>query len=256
MNPIERNRFVSGVMSLREFQRAFCRALESGDMTGLPEGISSDSFRFFLHHHTCRQSLLDRLSTVFEKTRQVIGSDHFVARAIAYMDTHPQTTPYLLLYGEDFGSFLRQSISEPMTIALIQFEEAIQKLLKEPLPDVTHDREHWATFSEFQLERLRFRFHPHVRLYQTDFPLHIFWDTIPSPDESLRMRESWSYMMQGTVMGVTFKPMGKGDVAFLSTLFDNDSLGEAQARALSIESNFDLSQALARCLPYVKEVCS
>lgn len=96
--------------ALLELQRAFSRALLSGDAQEVGRHIAEDGFsaaeRLRIYGNTCRSTLIETLRMTYPAVDRLVGGAFFDGAAGSFGERHPPRSACLNDYGSGFDDFL------------------------------------------------------------------------------------------------------------------------------------------------------
>lgn len=238
-----------------ELARAFACALRQPgrpvpDPIGKTDGAPSLK-RFSVYRNNVAMSLRAALAATYPVVKTLVGEDFFAAMARIYVSDHLPSTPVLLSYGCNFPDFIET------------FEPARQLPY---LPDVA--RVEWSLNESYHaadarpitvqvlsaldpeaLERVRFVFHPSLRLIRSEWPVLSIWHAHQQDDPAAYLPslaeacgECGFVVRPKLAVGATLLPAA--GFKLLAALRDCETLTEA-AGVLPKAAQADLSAMLA-----------
>ncbi len=195
------------MLPLRELQRAFLRAVASGDpaatIASAVEGVVTEvrdcgplsaRERVQIYARMYGTRLVDALAEDYPRVVAVLGWDRFHEVAHAYVAEHPSRHPSLRWFGERFAGFLATTAAsrDPTFVAdLARLEWA--RVMVFDAPDVEllsveslrqHPPESWA--------QLRLRAVPALEVMRVGWPVHEIWEAAAKGEPAAwRPAERW-----------------------------------------------------------------
>jgi hypothetical protein len=240
------------VPALHETQRAFAGGLIDGV---LPQNVTARipeeaPLRFAVYRNNVRVGLIEALRARFPVVERLVGEEFFRACAGLFATRHPPRSRLLMQYGEDFPAFLEsfepaRSLPYLPDVARLEIArgEAYHAADAEPLGP-----EAFARAASGDVERLRLRLHPSLRLVVSRYPIVAIWE-MNQPGrkpERLPLDQGETALVARPAMTVNVEPISPGYAAFLAAFAVGGDLSEAASAAASREDDFDLAGHLAR----------
>jgi hypothetical protein len=170
---------------------SFAAALLNPDAP-VPPGIT-DSFgqpaprRFAVYRNNVAASLTRALEAAFPTVRKLVGDEFFSAMAVLFLRAHPPRSPILMLYGQDFPTWL-ESFTPVAHLGYLPDVARLDQAMRESYhaadsTPLTKDQLDWLLGQD--LGPLRLTLAPSVRLVRSRWPIAAIWaanhDGGPSP---------------------------------------------------------------------------
>lgn len=234
-------------------QTEFTHALLNPDIavpTGLigPSGSPAGK-RFDVHRNNVVVSLIDAMKTAFPVIHKLLGDSFFKAMSAIYVRTHPPKSPILMFYGEDFSAFLmgfEQVQHLPYLPDMARLELARRHSYHSAdIPAVAAKL--LGDLSPEDLMRAKFILSPMMRIVASDYPVLSIWqmnmmDNAPKIEAACEV-----VLITRPELDMEMHKLDPPTHIFLTQLKDK-SLGSAYDAAISVDEDFDLTQAIALLL--------
>ncbi len=243
--------------TLADSQAAFARALTDPSAPApedirRPGGDASDTpqtKRFDVYRNNVIVTAMDALGDTFPAVRTLVGDDFFRATARVFFEQSPMHSPLLFRYGESFGAFLDTfppagSVPYLGDVARLEFArlQAYHAADAAPLSIAALGEIPPETVAETRLKT-----HPSASLLRSRFPIVSLWGAssglMSSDDVDMNRAEDALTVRPG--LDVDTRILPPGGAAFLASLMEDQTLGEAAARGAESDADFDLSAHLA-----------
>jgi hypothetical protein len=213
-----------------------------------PDGEPS-ARRFAVYRNNVVVGLRDALAAAFPVVRRIVGAEFFAAMARVYVTREPPASPIMLAYGKGFPDFIG-SFGPASGVRYLRDVARLERAWLEscyasearPLPT-----EVFATIAPQDIEGLRFRLHPSVRLVQSPFPVLSIWRTnLPESEPiSIDLTRAEAVLIVRPDAEVEIHSLTAGGVAFIRALGADASIVGATRAAMMADRCFDLSDNLA-----------
>lgn len=242
-------------MRLAAGQAAFASALL--DPTApLPGNVVSargpgDPVRFAVYRNNVFVSLTSALSKRFPVTARLVGDEFFTGMARIYAGIEKPQTPLMFQYGDSFPDFIsgfEPAASLPYLADVARIEAAWSRAYHaaDMSPAGIADL---ARISPPDLPAISFAAHPSASIISSIYPVGSIWQAHQNADVTpLRAASAEAVLITRPEEQVLVRIVPPGDVAFASALLKGQSLGEAAAIALALDSTFDSGAALVGLL--------
>jgi hypothetical protein len=238
---------------LAAVQSDFTRALFDPDLPP-PEAVSAHTGRrprkrFAVYRNNVVVSLIDALRAKFPATERIVGEEFFVAMARVFVTAHPPRSKILHTYGDDFGDFIsafEPAATVPYLADVARLEAARTRAYHaadaEPLTPAA-----FANIEADAIGSLRLTLHPSLHVLRSRHPVVTIWamnagEIALGPIDDQAAEDALVLRPHLAVMVQSLPP---GGAAFLETLADGLTLGEAAERAAADDARFDLTANLA-----------
>ncbi len=237
------------MQGLSDLQAAFAAALVDPALP-VPAAVRRQvrlpqSRRFDVYRNNMMVSLIEALEAAFPAVRCLVGADFFKAAAKAYIRQTPPASPVLLLYGESFGDFLdgfAPAASVPYLGDVARLEWA--RLFAHHAADAAPlEIGRLAAVPESDLETVRLRLHPSLRLLGSRFPVARLWAAASGADPSVEvdMKRAEQVAVLRPALSVDVRVLPSGGYDFMVHLAEGKPLGAAAEAALRNCPDFDLA---------------
>lgn len=199
--------------------------------------------RFGVYRNNVAGSLTRALEAAFPTVQKLVGDEFFAAMAGAFLRAHPPQSRMLVLYGDRMPEFL-QEFPPVAHLGYLPDVARVDQAMREsyhaadsrPLPEAQFQR----LIGE-DIALLRLRLAPSLRLVKSRWPVVSIWRANhaggptpqPGPEDALILRPEFDPQPY---------PVPPGGAAFIASILDGRSLGEAVEAA---GSALDLSAVLA-----------
>ncbi len=166
---------------LPDLQRRLALAIRDGATDGfdglLAGGRLSAAARLSIHVNHYRTSLTAALAATFETVHLRLGPDDFGRLARGYVVGCPPAGPVLADYGDDFPDHVAATLprhGQAELADLARLDLAIARCFHAP-DEPPLRPEHLAAIAPADLDGLRLRLHPVVRLVGSAYPIGALW---------------------------------------------------------------------------------
>jgi Putative DNA-binding domain len=205
--------------------------------------------RYNVYRNNVTVSLIDALAAIYPAIQRITGVDFFRAMARFHVRETPPASALLFEYGRDFPSFI----------------ESYEYAREMPwLADTAHIERAWldayhaadcavlagealASVNPELLAEVRFEAHPATRIVRSAYPaVAIFaMNRADGPVSLLCSSDQEDALVTRPDQDVIVSRLPEGGAAFLISLLDGASLGDAIATALEEAPSFDIHANLA-----------
>lgn len=252
MQPTPENRKNSGGF---QGNHAFGPALLDPDLP-IPEGIvgpdgEPQQKRFSVYRNNVVVSLMDALDQSFPALKALVGEENFATLSRIYISKFPPQTAMLHFYGDRMGEFLNQFAPlahAPWLADVARLESAWIEVHHE-VDTKPLDTDALTFIHEDRLLDTVFIPHPATRLIPSDFALldlyhyHIHGGDYPDATQWCQTALLCRPALDTAIYGLN--PI---QTCFFKALLNQQSLGESYDRALQLDPEFDLAQAIGLTL--------
>lgn len=237
--------------ALRETQTAFARGLFTGalpDNVAMPDRDEAQR-RYSVYRNNVMVSLINALRSRFPVVERLVGEEFFRACAQIYIAANPPRSRLLMRYGDSFAGFLETfepARSLPYLPDIAQLEvargEAYHAADAEPA-----GAELLAQAAQGDVEAMRLRLHPSLRLVSSPHPIVTIWTmnqpgATPVPIANYRGETA---LVARPRMSVTLEHVTPAHAAFIAHFASGGDLAGAVEAALSHDAQFDPGAHLA-----------
>lgn len=265
-------------MSGQQYIDAFAVYLRNGDPTGIAAFCENSSHinRLAVYRNGFYKGCIDALSANFPMCETKLGAERFREIARHYVKKFPPEQGTLVGYGINFPQFLENWLSNTKlnnkeSVELAEFQQVtsdtyanlvnIAQLdyawltsLMSADSNATLTIEYVTTLLEqgVELTELNVRLNPSVLLVQVDEHAFTEWISLKtnSNDDAAPAITNVSFVMLWRIQGaVQARLLTLAEVALMQTLLGKSKpLSEAFEAAITIDENFDVSDAFTACL--------
>jgi hypothetical protein len=244
------------VPALRELQESFVGALFDGSTEPLLAQIAANGLsvadRLDVYRNNLRAGFAKALAITFPVIERLVGAQYFRQLAEAFIHEHPSRAGNLHHIGAPFAGFLRKHFADTQYLYLADtgdLEWAHEESLVAADEDAINP-DSLRNIASSAYPNIRFNLHPAVRLVRSDYPIVRIWSANQldsSADEIIDLDSGGdNVLVLRTPDGIEFHRMPSGEFAALRAISAGFPLGTALEAALSVDSAFDLGQALHR----------
>lgn len=243
--------------SLREVQRAFTAATLFGDTAALAQlgivaGQLAPAERIGVYRNNVLGNYRQALAATFPVVRRIVGAALFDSACAGFVRAHPSLHGDVNRYGGDMARFLAayppvRKLAYLPDVARLEW--AIdQANIAADAPAL--DLQALAVVPAAAIPALRFGLHPSAQFVQSRYPIFRIWQ-VNQPDVEGDDHVDWAeggctLLVRRAPDGVVIERLAAGEHAFLGALARKERLEEAEKRALSAESAFDVGEVLKR----------
>lgn len=234
----------------RTITRALCQPGEPvPDAVGKTDGAPPLK-RFNVYRNNVAVSLRAALAATYAVVKALVGDDFFAVMARTYIADRLPSSPVLLRYGYDFPDFIEtfepaRRLPYLPDVARVEwsFNESYHAADAKP---VTIDD--LRALDPDALERVRFVFHPSLRLIRSDWPVLSIWHAHQQADPAAHLpglaqaRAEHGFLVRPSLEVQVMLLPGEG-FQLLAALCEGETLGEA-AGGLPEAAHADLSAML------------
>jgi len=257
--------------TLLELQVEFLHAISGAPRASAAEGAVPSEFllreilaaglapaqRLAIYANSAEANYLASLRASFPAILRLGGEEYFRQCGRELRRARPSHSGDLQDIGAAFPPYLATRHADD-TYRYFGEVARLEWLYQEALTAADHDSLDLAALAAVppaRYESLRFRLHPSVRLFASEFPAHAIWVANVASDaepEPLDLRQGADQLLlHRTAAGVEFQQLSAGEWAFLTCLAeehshddshidgDSGSFGAALAAATAADSGFD-----------------
>jgi len=238
----------------RDEQGVFTRAVLDVNQ-GVPHNVRSHLRarplkRFNVYRNNIYASLVSVLQGRFPVVSRLIGEEFFSATARAYITAHPPVSPVLMRYGVGLADFL--DAFEPVAdvpylgdIARLEWawSEAYHAADFEPV-----SAEDFQQVPPDRAEDLKLTLHPSVHIVRSNFRVVTILSAHSGSDEPEPIdagADGEDALIVRPHLAVEVRRLPAGGAAFISSLSQGQTLGQAAQTALGEADTFDFQANLA-----------
>lgn len=236
-------------LSLHKLQSEFARWMLGEQAAVLAETVSGNGLapeaRLQIYRNIVFNNLTAALSTAYPAVLKLVGEEFFDGAAARYIRDYPSVSGNLQDFGAQFAECLG-SISETATLPYLadvaQLEWARQQayLAADAAP---LEPGALTTVADDKQNDLRLALHPSVHLFESNYPVLDIWGFCQrDTDERLTLGDTGQLVLiWRTDIQISMQALTKAQYAFSDSLMKQDTLGSAQAHALDLGTDFDVS---------------
>lgn len=240
---------------LSELQQLFCDALRSPDsppqalLDEIPDdGLRIERFNVYRNNFIVLNG--DALADMYPVIKRLAGDEAFRMLATAYVRAFPPMDRTLLLYGEAFPSFLNgiPELSDAPYLADVARIEYAWTAAYHAEDATKLDEVQMANIPAETLGDLRLRPHPSIHFISSDYPVYRIWATNQGAplDDVISLDEGTSHIVViRPQREVEVREVGFGELRFLESLSDNETIGTAYGHGVEAEPDFNLNSFFA-----------
>ena len=205
--------------------------------------------RFAVYRNNIVAGLTEALKVDFPAVCRIVGEDFFAAMARVYVTQHPPRSPVLLEYGQYFATFIdnfapAESLPYLGDVARIErgWLEAYHAQEAAALPPSV-----LASIPSEQIQGIRLRLHPSVRLIRSKYPALTIWSTNIEGGTPIAVdleAGGENVLVSRSGVEVEVRSLSDGGVEFIRSIAEGKTAGEAARTALSIDFSFDQAAML------------
>ncbi|HKP66943.1 MAG TPA: DNA-binding domain-containing protein [Casimicrobiaceae bacterium] len=233
--------------SLLERQRQFAAALR------MPAVAGADNDPFDIYRRSVRRNYRNALGATYRTVKRLVGVAFFDTAVDAYVAANPSVSADLNGYGDRFDRFLATyppAANLPYLADVARLEWAIDVVHRAAdAPLAPHDvLAALAVVPATKLTRARLQIAAASALIQSSYPVVRIFETNGDDyvgDTRVSLDEGGVRLLvrrMGT--DVVFEPLDEAGFTWMLSLATGQSLGDAVARAVSVDSQFDVASAL------------
>lgn len=264
-------------MSTQQYIDAFAQYLRNGDSASIEIFCENSSHinRLAVYRNGFYKGCIDALSANFPMCEKKLGAERFREIARLYVDHFPPEQGTLVGYGINFPQFLENLLSDnelnnkesielaeyqqvtsdsyTTLVNIAQLDYAWLKSLMSADSNGTLTIENVTELLEqgIELTDLNVRLNPSVLLVQVYENAFSEWISLKTnTDDDLNEIDNVSFVMLWRIQGaVQARLLTLAEVALMQTLLGKSKpLSEAFEAAITIDENFDVSDAFTACL--------
>ena len=237
---------------------AFEAFLTTGETTAIAEFIDEQANPALLsvYRNGYLRTCTDGLAANYPVVRAIVGNDYFRNLARGYVAEYPPTRATLVGYGERLADFIRPAKEEHgldylADAAAIDAAWLKSYFAEEGLPLTPADIEHIGAKGT-DVTAVRVHLTPHVQLVQIEHSIVDTWATLRDQGElteAIALTKRAHLAMLWRLDGhINIKALDDAESAFINSLADVATLGDAAACAYAIDTSFDLAGTFAALL--------
>ena len=246
------------MLSLRDLQTQF--EMDLFDASGnvkcayiKKDGISAQD-RMAIYRNNIFSNYREALSAVYPVIKRLVGDQFFRQMVDCYIGAYPSLSGDLNEYGANFSQFLAtfepaKQLTYLPDVAHLEWQ---MEQVFHAADDISHVMTKLPSVPEDQYGELRFKLHPAVKLFQSQYPVARIWQ-VNQPD--WQEDDAVDLQMGGCQVllcrenfAVTIKPLTSGEFTMLRGLAAGNDINTTFCKACAIESDLDLGIFLQRMI--------
>lgn len=205
--------------------------------------------RFGIYRNNVAVSLVNALSEVFPTVQNLVGEEFFRAMAHDYLRDNPPTSRLLFEYGATFPAFLErfEPVAELPFLADVALLERLWLDSFHAADAAPLGAQDLARVPPEMLAEVRLVAHPATRLFRGSHAAVtiVARDRAGEPLDGLDPFEPEDGLITRPAFDPELRHLPKGGAAFVGTLIDGGTLGEAAGEALGADPDFNLPAAIS-----------
>ena len=246
------------MLALRDLQTAFRRTLleKSGDWSSalnaeIADGELAASERIAVYRNNVFASLTDALKETFPAVCRLVDERFFSFAAHEFIASHPPRRPSLVDYGAEFPDFLADfpPCRELIYLGDVARFEWLMNVAAHASDAEPASPQSLAGIAPEDAARLSFAIHPSYGYLASPWPLDRIWraQKTGACGEPVIDLASGDVRLEVSRQGgdVVFRALDNASFAFRQALAAGSSFGDALGRALAIQPDFAVGDALA-----------
>lgn len=234
-------------------QSRFARALIDPDLP-LPCGLQAPGGeglgrRFAVYRNNVIVSLIDALAARYPVTQRLVGEEFFRAMARVHARANPPRSPVMLLYGEDFPTFIESfppAHQVPCLADVARLEAALTRAYH-AADERCLGAADFAALDTRNPQSIHLRLHPSVGIIRSRFSIHSIWHAhaVDHDPIDINTLDPEDVLVARPRFEILVRPLRPGTATFLQTLAANRTIGDAASAAIDDSPDFDLSNAFS-----------
>jgi len=241
-------------MRLVELQRNFQAHLLAGDDAILRSVVDAPPLapaaRVKIYRNAYRVRLLDALKDTYPVLFKILGDEVFENLGDAFIDAHPSVHRSIRWYGRELADFLAQQppyAEQPILAEIALFEWTLSEVF-DAADAVPVGREALQAVDPGSWDRLRFEFHPSVRLLDLTWNTVAVWQAMSRDEDPPRPEAAETpipWLLWRRELTNRFRSLDEAECAALEAARSGEPFGEicAALRAWLSEEEIPLRAA-------------
>lgn len=246
---------MSAAPSLPELQRQFMAALYDVDAPGPVASIAGNGLepeaRLRIYRNSCNEIQTAALRTTYPAVLALVGEAYFNQTARGYRRAHPSTSGNLQSFGAHLGEYL-ETLATCRHYPYLPDVARLEWLRQETVlaPDAEHvSSDVFVKSLQCAREALRVVVHPSLHLFDSRYTVLAIWHYALQPTpEHLTLEEGERVALWREDGEVAMAALDPASFACISAMRRESSLDDAQAAAVAIDPDFDLTACLESLL--------
>ncbi|MEL7461166.1 MAG: DNA-binding domain-containing protein [Pseudomonadota bacterium] len=214
------------------------------DPAGRPAGK-----RFDVYRNNVVVSLTQALEVAFPAVRKLVGEANFKVLAGAFLRAHPPKSPLLMLWGDEFPSFLA-GFPAAKSIGYLPDAARLEQAIRESYHAADCDPidpEVLGQIPPEQLTQTKLRFAPALKLISSPWPVHAIWRFNMEPGAPKPAMAAQDVLVTRPAFDPVAAVLPAGGAAFVRALARGATLGDAMS-VPGVPETFDLNTTLGLLL--------
>lgn len=206
--------------------------------------------RFAIYRNNVITSLVEALRQTYPVVQDLVGEDFFRAMAVIFVREFPPTSPVLAYYGRGLADFVEsfepaKSLPYLPDVARMEFARLCAYHAADAESLTTLGAE-FSQASEEELGRAAIAFHPSAHLLRSPFAVGSLWAAHNGIGaiEDIDIDTHEAVLITRVDMEVAVVLISACDAEFVAALMSGAPLGDAIARAVELDGNFDLTRVV------------
>lgn len=244
-------------MDVAEYQDAFAAALLADAGQASPSTVVERLRRqpgFAVYRNTVMKGCIDALQANFPTVERLVGEEWLRAAAGVFARGQLPSQPSLLLYGEEFPSFLA-AFEPAQEIPYLADVARVDRLWTEAHVAADAPALAAAALAALpppEMSSVGLRLHPAARwIWSDDWPIHALWSRNRSHDADPGAPMEWiaeGVLVTRPLGPVQVEPFARGGVALLDACRSGRSIEGAVQCALEAQPDVDLAALVQQLL--------
>ena len=239
-------------------QTAFAQALLDATQP-TPSGLitcngSDPTLRFAVYRNNVMVSLIDALADTYPVVQRLVGEDFFRAMARVFAQANPPRSAVMASYGQDFADFVEAfppaaSVPYLADVARLEMARVLAYHAADLAPIETRVLQAALADPE-QLVSLQLVLHPSLHVLASRFSVASIWAAhqTDGSDPCVDPDVAQTLLVYRDALEVVFLAVAPAVAAFVIALQSGQTLSDAADAASRVETDFDLTSALALLL--------
>ncbi|WP_294623152.1 DNA-binding domain-containing protein [uncultured Roseovarius sp.] len=223
--------------------------------TSVPIGLSDGrgqpaGARFSVYRNNVAVSLTEALEVSFPAILSLIGHENFKKTAGLFLRQHPPKNPMIMVYGDEFPSFLEDF--EPLQhIAYLPDVARLEQALRESYHAADADAvapNELAILPQEALAASKLILAPSLRLVRSRWPIHAIWSYALDRSSAKPKNQGQDVLITRPAYDPEGRVLPPGASLFVANILEGKTLGDAYEKAMHDAPEFDLTGLLTMLL--------
>lgn len=239
-------------LSLHKLQTGFARWMLGEHGSTLPDAVAGNGLapdaRLQIYRNIVLNNLTAALRTAYPAVLKLVGEEFFEGAAARYIRDYPSESGNLQDFGAQFAECLA---AMPETAGLPYLADMARLEWARQLAYLAADAEALepaalAFIPDNRQDELRLALHPSTHLLESPYPLLDIWGFCQRDDGQRFTLDNTGQrvLIWRTDAQIAMQALTVAQHGFLASLMDKRTLADALARALRLDSDFDLGACL------------